>query len=165
MTKEIKYIKGDATAPQGEGRKFIIHCCNDIGAWGAGFVLAISRRWMKPENAYYSMGERCNGYALGNIDLVKVEDDLWVINMIGQSGVGQGGGGPPIRYKAIRNALEQVADIAQDPAYRGPFKAVSIHAPRFGAGLAGGDWNTIEEIINETLVAAGLEVTVYDFVG
>ena len=162
----INYVKGDATAPVGVGPKFIIHCCNDIGLWGAGFVLAISRRWMEPEAAYYSMGQRCNGYSLGNIDVVKVKDDLWVINMVGQSGVGQRGSSqPPIRYKAIRRALESVVLECLAPEYRGPFKAVSVHAPRFGAGLAGGDWKVIEQIIDETLIAAGIKVTVYDFAG
>ena len=162
----INYVKGDATRPVGEGPKFILHVVNDIGLWGAGFVLAISRRWMKPEEAYYSMGQRCNGYALGNIDVVKVEDDLWVINMVGQSGVGQRGSSqPPIRYKAIRRALESVTIECLDSEYRGLFKAVSVHAPRFGSGLAGGDWNIIEQIINETLLEAGVKVTVYDFAG
>lgn len=27
----INYVIGDATAPQGEGPKFIVHCCNNIG--------------------------------------------------------------------------------------------------------------------------------------
>jgi hypothetical protein len=41
---QIQYIAGDATAPIGDGNKIIAHVCNDIGAWGAGFVLAISKR-------------------------------------------------------------------------------------------------------------------------
>jgi hypothetical protein len=33
----IKYVKGDATKPvdtDPKTNKIIIHCCNDIGAWG-----------------------------------------------------------------------------------------------------------------------------------
>jgi O-acetyl-ADP-ribose deacetylase (regulator of RNase III) len=44
-SSEIFYMTGDATAPVGEGQKLIVHVCNDIGAWGAGFVLALSKRW------------------------------------------------------------------------------------------------------------------------
>ena len=40
----IQFITGDATAPIGKGNRIIAHVCNDIGAWGAGFVLAISKR-------------------------------------------------------------------------------------------------------------------------
>ncbi|RKW18275.1 MAG: Appr-1-p processing protein, partial [Capnocytophaga sp.] len=45
---EIKYIKADATFPQSEGNIIIPHICNDIGAWGKGFVLALSKRWKAP---------------------------------------------------------------------------------------------------------------------
>jgi len=34
--------------------------------------------------------------------------------------------------------------------------------PRIGCGLAGGDWSRVEEIINEVLIEAGVEVYVYD---
>ena len=34
--------------------------------------------------------------------------------------------------------------------------------PRIGCGLAGGDWNKVEKIINETLIDKGIEVYVYD---
>jgi O-acetyl-ADP-ribose deacetylase (regulator of RNase III) len=162
----INYVQGDATQPIGDGPRFIIHCCNDIGAWGAGFVMAVSRRWPDPEEAYYALGGKCNGYSLGNVQMVEVDEDLWVVNMIGQSGVGRRGDAtPPIRYKAIRLALQRVAEAAKSTDYRGLYKAVSIHAPRFGAGLAGGDWNIIEKLINEELIDEGIEVTVYDFAG
>ncbi|MGD9726297.1 MAG: Appr-1-p processing protein [Nitrospira sp.] len=160
----LSYVRGDATQPVGEGPKFIVHCCNDLGLWGAGFVLAISRRWAEPEEAYYNW----NGgvYSLGDCQIVRVDDDLYVLNMIGQHGVGRrGSSAPPIRYGAIRRALQQVAAHAVDPVIRGPYRAASIHCPRFGAGLAGGDWNKIEQIIQDELVSKGLSVTIYDYDG
>lgn len=160
----INYVDGDATRPLGEGPRFIIHCCNDIGLWGAGFVLAVSRRWPEPEEAYLSLDKHGQRYPLGLAQIVKVDEDLWVINMIGQEGVGQRNG-PPIRYWAIKQALKDVARAALEPAYRGSYKAVSVHAPRFGAGLAGGDWKIIEQIIIDELIEKGVDVTIYDFVG
>lgn len=41
----IAYRVGDATQPVGDGPKILVHVCNDIGAWGRGFVVALSRRW------------------------------------------------------------------------------------------------------------------------
>ena len=39
----------------------------------------------------------------------------------------------------------------------------SIHMPRIGCGLAGGDWKTIENIIQRTFVdIANVDVYVYD---
>lgn len=54
----ITYVRGDATAPRGEGVKLIVHCCNDPGGWGRGFVLALSRRWPEPEAAYRELVNR-----------------------------------------------------------------------------------------------------------
>ncbi len=42
---QINYVKGDATAPIGIGNKIIVHICNDIGRWGKGFVMALSKKW------------------------------------------------------------------------------------------------------------------------
>ena len=50
----INYLTGDATSPKTNGNKIIVHICNDIGAWGKGFVLAISKKWNRPKNEYQS---------------------------------------------------------------------------------------------------------------
>jgi O-acetyl-ADP-ribose deacetylase (regulator of RNase III) len=39
----------------------------------------------------------------------------------------------------------------------------SVHMPRIGCGLAGGTWDKIEPIINNSLIKSGVEVFVYDF--
>jgi hypothetical protein len=44
----LRYIVGDATAPE-DRPAVIAHVCNDVEAWGKGFVLALSRRWKAPE--------------------------------------------------------------------------------------------------------------------
>ncbi len=46
----IKYITGDATNPEADGLRIIVHVCNDIGGWGRGFVLALSNKWEVPEH-------------------------------------------------------------------------------------------------------------------
>ena len=153
----LNYRIGDATCPYGEGNKVLVHVCNDVGAWGKGFVLAISKRWKEPEKQYrqWSKGDIDMPFQLGNVGYIQVEADLWVANLIGQHGIRGVAGIPPVRYGAIRDGLENVADFA-------PEKSASIHMPRIGAGLAGGKWETIEEIIKEALVAQGQKVTVYD---
>nr|WP_218025660.1 hypothetical protein [Capsulimonas corticalis] len=45
----ITYTIGDATDPPRDEPGIIVHVCNDIGAWGKGFVMAISKRWKQPE--------------------------------------------------------------------------------------------------------------------
>lgn len=150
----INYLKGDATLPVGNGNKLIVHCCNDIGGWGRGFVLALSARWSKPEEEYraWFRGER-GLHFLGAVQYVPVESDIWVANVIGQHDIRTIDGIPPIRYDALRAGLRRVGRFAAEID-------ASIHAPRLGAGLAGGDWNIIESIIDDELW--GLKVNVYD---
>ena len=155
--KNIEYIKGDATRPSREGNKVIVHICNDLGAWGKGFVLALSARWKLPERKYKEWAKSKVDYELGQIQSVKVESDLWVINLIGQEGIRPSKDGtPPIRYDAVELGIHKVAQFAVE-------NNASVHMPRIGCGLAGGTRDEIEPILHNELSALGIDVTVYDF--
>lgn len=154
---DIKYIVGDATQPMGEGPKILAHVCNDVGGWGRGFVMAISRRWPEPEKHYraWHHGEKNQPFALGEVQFVKVGDNLWVANIIGQRDVRTIEGIPPVRYDAIRKGLKAVAVEAKKTA-------ASVHMPRIGCGLAGGRWEEVGKMIEEELTHHGVAVSVYD---
>lgn len=146
---KINYVIGDATEPQGAGKKIIVHVCNDENKWGAGFVLALSRKWEAPEREYRALSK----YRLGKVHLVAVEKDLHVANMIGQHGIGRDEEGfAPIRYSAIMKGLVTINNMAAS-------MGASLHCPRFGSDLAGGDWEVIERLIQECTT---VPVTVYD---
>ena len=155
--KEISYLVGDATAPEAPGPKIIVHVCNDIGAWGKGFVMALSKRWSEPESQYkkWYRERESNDFELGAVQLVQVEDDLWVANMIGQHGLKPTKEGPPIRYNAVEKCLGKVAKKAKE-------LYASVHMPRIGCGLAGGKWEEIEPSITGQLSEKDIEVYVYD---
>jgi O-acetyl-ADP-ribose deacetylase (regulator of RNase III) len=150
----IRYVRGDATAPEGGGTMIIAHVCNDIGAWGRGFVLALSRRWRLPEAEYREWYGAGAGFALGGVRFVRVEPSVWVANMIAQRGVGRSHG-TPIRYESLETCLHRVAEQAVR-------LGASVHMPRIGCGLAGGEWSRVEPIIRATLSSRGVPVTVYD---
>ncbi|MFI1759479.1 macro domain-containing protein [Streptomyces sp. NPDC020571] len=154
---EIRYVRGDATAPSVKGVKVIAHVCNDLGGWGKGFVLAVSRRWPEPEAAYraWHRDRASNDFGLGAVQFVQVERYVWVANMIGQRGMRTGGKGVPVRYEAIDTALGRLADRAAE-------LDASVHMPRIGCGLAGGKWSRVEPLISDRLVRRGIPVTVYD---
>lgn len=154
----LRIIKGDATSPQASGPKIIAHICNDLGGWGKGFVVAVSRRWPEPEREYrrWHRDRAGNDFGLGAVQLVSVRPGTWVANMIGQHGMKQGSAGPPIRYNAVERCL---ATLAGHAAQLG----ASVHMPRIGCGLAGGKWELIEPIVARTLSEHGIAVTVYDF--
>jgi len=154
----LRIVKGDATSPQASGPKIVAHVCNDLGGWGKGFVVAVSRRWPEPEREYrqWHRNRADNDFGLGAVQFVGVRPDIWVANMIGQHGMKRGSAGPPIRYDAVERCL---ATLAGHAARLG----ASVHMPRIGCGLAGGKWELIEPIVARTLSAHGIAVTVYDF--
>ncbi len=175
----IKFTKGDATNPGGSGIKVIVHICNDVGGWGKGFVMAISQKWKQPKLEYrrwyknkrleqndtvqFERLESRDRYSdekkfeLGNVQFVGVADDIWIANMIAQRDIKPDVDGiPPIRYSYVSECLERVRQFAKR-------QNVSVHMPRIGCGLAGGQWSEIEEIINDRLIAHEIETNVYDF--
>ena len=153
----IRYLAGDATAPAGAGPKVIVHVCNDLGKWGKGFVLAISKRWKDPERIYKAAFATAPPPALGEVQFVPVEPSITVANVIGQHGIAtRASRTPPVRYGAIRDGLAEVAAHARAIG-------ASVHMPRIGCGLAGGEWARVEPLIVETLCSADIAVTVYDF--
>jgi O-acetyl-ADP-ribose deacetylase (regulator of RNase III) len=148
----IKYVQGDATRPIGDGCKVIVHICNDVCKWGRGFVLAVSNRWPSVRCRYL---DHRLGMVLGAVQFVKVESDIYVANLIGQHDIKPGPEGePPIRYWAVKEGLQKVRKFAIE-------HNASVHMPRIGCGLAGGDWEHIGELVRREL--EGIEVTVYDF--
>lgn len=153
----INYLVGDATKPSIEGNKIITHCCNDKGAWGAGFVLSLSKRWKEPEQMYrmWSTGKDTSvEFKLSATQVVNVEHGIWVANIIGQHGYGskKDADYPFIRYEAIESGLLAINQLASH-------LNATVHMPRIGCGLAGGDWQKIEEIIKKCLKC---DVYVYD---
>ncbi|MEV0537191.1 Appr-1-p processing protein [Kitasatospora sp. NPDC050463] len=154
----IRYVRGDATAPQGKGVKVIAHVCNDLGGWGKGFVLALSRRWPEPEAAFrrWHRERARNDFGLGAVQVVQVEQYVRVANMVGQRGIRTGRStGAPVRYEAIDTALAAVAEEALA-------LGASVHMPRIGCGLAGGRWELVEPLVTARLVDRGVPATVYD---
>jgi len=112
---DINYLKGDATSPQAKGEKIICHICNDLGGWGKGFVLAISKRWPEPEKNYrdWHRHRAKNDFSLGNVKFVNVGNYITVANMVAQRGMKTGSNGPPIRYEAVSQCLEKVSKEAK----------------------------------------------------
>ncbi len=135
-----------------------MHICNDLGGWGKGFVLAISKRWKEPEIAYrkWHREKAHNDFKLGAVQIIPVDTYIYVANMVAQKGMKTGSQGPPIRYEAVKECLTDIAAEAK-------LLDASVHMPRIGCGLAGGKWEHIEPLIEEILVSNNIPTIVYDF--
>lgn len=169
----IEYVVGDATRPpEGPGVKIIAHVSNDAGGWGAGFTRALSRRWMEPERAYRAWakakvddGHPTTGhFGLGESQLVSVRGAMWirnietsgaihVLNMIAQEGFGPCDK-PRIRYPALALCLRHLDRFARELG-----AGATVHAPRFGCGLAAGDWERVAALVARLV---SVPVFIYD---
>ncbi len=153
--KDIYYIKGDATKPTLNGNKIIAHICNNAGVWGAGFVIAISKVYKKPEEEYLKWHENKNGFGLGAVQFVDVGDGISIANMVAQDNTRDLPTGIPLCYDSLEKCLLEVARYAIK-------HSCSVHMPRIGCGIAGGRWEMVEPIIIKTLSSKNIAVYVYD---
>ena len=141
------------------GDIFIPHVVNNINQMGSGFVVPLYTRWPKVKAEYHEYCNWCRNTLnlskkemLGRIQAVSVSNNLngiSVINMFGQDGVVSKTNPKPIKYDALNECMEKVASKLGFMKELVPEYDVNIVAPKFGAGLAGGDWNIIEEMINK----------------
>lgn len=153
---DIKYINRDATDPYGDGKKVILQVVNTAAATGAGFGKAMATRWpqsKKKLNEWKKKGE----FNLGTTQLVELTPDLWVFQLLVQSGY-KNNSKPSLNYKHLSTALAEVREWCLN-------NNASVHTPRIGSGFGGGKWSTIESIIKDQLTSNGISVTVYDLPG
>lgn len=157
----IKYVKGDATIPQGDGTKIIVHIVNDIGRFGSGFAKAIMDRYPIVREEYMKWarnGEIDNKrFMLGETQFVRVNDDLWFANMIAQHNLINISNPTPIKYDALISCLKQVEKFIRSANIH------SLHMPKIGTKRAGGDWRIVEQIIIAELCDNGLIPIVYEY--
>jgi O-acetyl-ADP-ribose deacetylase (regulator of RNase III) len=158
-TAGITYLRGDAAAPRGSAPRLITQIVNDTAfTWGGGFSLAIRRKWPSAQQAYRQWAyENRKNLSLGNVHLADAENDLAVVSMVAQHGYGSSDK-PRIRYSALRTCLQHLAMLAAK-------QKATVHMPRIGTGLAGGSWNIVSELIDDTLCRSGISVFVYDLPG
>jgi O-acetyl-ADP-ribose deacetylase (regulator of RNase III) len=156
LEQEITYLKGDATVPRGSGLRILAHIVSDRGiVWGAGFGRAVRKKWPKVQEEFAKWvvgGGR--EFHLGNMHLSSADDSLLIAHIVAQHGVGPSRT-PRIRYGALEACLRKLAVHAAG-------LGASVHMPRIGTGEAGGAWEIVSEIVEDTLCAGGVDVTVYD---
>lgn len=154
----INFVTGDATLPIGDGIKVIVHIVNNRGAWGAGFVLALSKRFGGvPATKYKQWYTRKRDsdfpeFILGEVMLVRVNDSTIIANLLAQDGFSTASV-PAVSLAAleasVRNLNCQLDQVGGE---------VSVHMPRIGTGLGGRSWDEVLPIVS----MINREVFVYD---
>jgi O-acetyl-ADP-ribose deacetylase (regulator of RNase III) len=165
----VQYVTGDATSPQGDGRKIIAHITNNLGGWGSGFVLPLAKKYPQAELAYRRWADKRQHpsdnwltefppFDLGEVQYVIVSPSVVVANMTAQDGYPSAENPHPCDLEALDLCLTDLFEFARQ-------KRASIHMPRIGCGLGGATWDEIEECFWNAVVRSGSRpaITVYDF--
>lgn len=150
----IKIVEGDLfeRVKNEKGCVLIPHVCNNIGAWGAGFVVPLGVQFPEAKARYLQWVKKDEDslpFGLGSTQFVTI-DNVVVCNMVAQNGTG---GIRPLRYNALSRCLDEVAIMALSSGGQ-------IICPAFGSGLAGGYWPFIEALIKDCWLEREISVTV-----
>lgn len=135
----MKTIKGDLLQLADAGEfDAIIHGCNCFCAMGAGIALQIKTKypaaWEADKNSIQGHKGKLGTYTSAQVG------DLTIINAYTQYMPGLND--LQENYAAINTAMRRIAV---------DFAGKRIGLPLIGAGLAGGDWNIIRDIIRDNL--------------
>jgi O-acetyl-ADP-ribose deacetylase (regulator of RNase III) len=137
---KIKYVKGNLLeAPE----KYILHGCNAQGVMGSGVAKLIKEKWPSAYLAYKA-SEQHGGMKLGVVTYATQEDGKVIINGITQEFYGRDGK-RYVDYDAVREVIQAVNWLIYKT--EGKNAGTIIAMPKIGAGLGGGDWDIISEII------------------
>lgn len=142
----------------------LVHGCNAQGVMGSGVAAAIRaempRAYEVYRHAYETRGLKLGEIVPALVHRVDAALDMIVVNGITQDMYGRNGK-QYVDYDAVREVFNSTVDMCwqlyQD--YENG-ETMDIAIPKIGAGLGGGDWKVIEEIIDEE-TGADLDVVVY----
>lgn len=135
----MKIIKGDLLKLADEGEfDVIVHGCNCFNTMGAGIALQIKNKYPETWDTDKNTIKGHKG-KLGTYTSTKV-GDLIIVNAYTQYMPGYND--LQENYTAIQAVMEKLAV---------DFEGKKIGLPLIGAGLAGGDWNIIRDIIKTKL--------------
>lgn len=159
---EVTYHQGDVIAAaiahqQAGGLALILHGCNDVGAWGAGFTAALDA-----VSPHVGRNFRTDRPALGTVTWDRFLDNgPSIANCVTQHGVGvREGHEIPFRYHALADCLDRVATAL---AAVGEPDRWAVFLPRIGCGLAGATWEQVGPFVDRfARTVAPVPVRVYD---
>lgn len=143
----LKYIKGDLFRAEAD---ILAHGVNCSGGYGSGVAAGMAYNHRKARDQYFSKFNSEEGWELGDAQFVFSGTKI-IANCATQQDY-MPRGICHADYPAIKKCMEQVRDFAKP-------NNLTIAIPKIGAGLAGGDWNIIEGILEEIFI--DYDCTVY----
>ncbi len=136
----------------------IVQGCNAQGVMGSGIARAIRSKYPEVYEEYVLAIQGAPNdkkVLLGSANVVKIQSkkNLHVVNGITQEYYGNDGR-KYVSYAAIYSVFAQVYMMAKS-------KGLPVHYPMIGAGLGGGDWAVISEIIDTVFDSSTVQRTLW----
>ena len=157
--QEINFVKGNLfdyveqniRAGNNGSSAIVPHVCNNVDLFGAGFAAEVAQHYPIVKENYHLLGKSFLKNNLGYVQFVEVFSDpkyghkLIFANMIAQNGVVSKSNSRPLHYGALVKSMYSINRYLLEN-FNNEYK-VEIHCPKFGCGLAGGNWNFIQDLI------------------
>lgn len=152
----LDFVHGNVLKPVGTGTKVICQLVNDQArVWGGGVARAAAQQYPSAHQKFSEwFVQTPRRERLGKVHFSSAGPEIVIASLIAQEGYGASSS-PRIRYAPLERCFSTVAQFAID-------REASVHLPRIGVGQSGGAWDTVEEIIRDTLVSRGICVRIYD---
>lgn len=134
------------------------HVCNNIGVFGGGFAACVRNNYPIVSTNFELLGKKTK---LGYVQYITAaEDDLYkhkliFANMIAQNNIIGPNNRRPINYEALVKCMVDVRQFINSLDK----DKIQIHCPKFGSGLAGGNWNFISDLIRD--IWPSIDVIIY----
>jgi len=147
---------------------FVPHVCNNIDLFGAGFAAQVADRYPIVKENYHLLGKNFLKTNFGYSQIVKAYENekfkhkLFFVNMIAQNGIKSTNNERPLNYLALVKSMNHLSKfIHTNTGFMNNSEKIEIHCPKFGSGLAGGNWNFIADLIED--IWGSFFVTVYNY--
>jgi len=137
------------------------HQVNCFGVMGGGLALQIANKWPEVETEYkrYINSFTDHGlrkYLLGECQVVPIPNSRCSIaNLFGQYDMGKG---LRTNYHALSKSLDDLRQFII--CYELNKLALPVN---LGCGLAGGDWNIVQNLIEKCFEGSGIEVILVEY--
>lgn len=147
----IIYREGDLLEAR---ENVLIHQTNQMGKMASGVAGQIAKRFPEVKQRYLDKYNSIEGWSLGDIQPVKVNNARTIINCCGQKHYGYDGK-VYTDYNSYYKIFTLVSEFVEDNGFR------EFAAPLLGCGLGGGDWDIIAGIALSVLQHRPVDMVVY----
>ena len=138
------------------------HICNNVNAFGAGFAGCVAENYPEVKANFHMLGQKAK---LGQTQFITVKTDkvyrhsIVFANMIAQHKLINLSNKRPLNYGALVYCMSEVRSFAKKLQNNSDKCNIEIHCPKFGSGLAGGNWSFVSDLIDD--IWSDLPVFVY----